>query len=49
MNLDPESEENGSQNQVYVDYKNLSKVVKRHDTIYIDDGLIALKVEKVER
>ena len=48
LSLDPETRENGNQHQVYVDYQNLAKVVKQHDMIFIDDGLISLKVDKIE-
>ena len=48
LSLDSEAKENGNQHQVYVDYQNLVKVVKRHDMIFIDDGLISLKVDKIE-
>ncbi|KFD67313.1 hypothetical protein M514_05031, partial [Trichuris suis] len=37
-----------SQNILYVDYKNIAKVVKKGSYIYIDDGLIALVVESVD-
>jgi pyruvate kinase len=32
----------------FVDYQNLIKKVKAHDTIFVDDGLIALEVLRVE-
>ena len=32
----------------FIDYQNLTNKVKKHDTIMIDDGLIALEVLKVE-
>ena len=34
----------GDENCIYVDYKNIAKVVELNDKIYIDDGLISLKV-----
>ena len=34
----------GDENCIYVDHKNIVKVVELNDTIYIDDGLISLEV-----
>jgi len=34
----------GNADQFYIDYKNITKVVKKGDIIYIDDGLVSLKV-----
>ena len=44
LSLDSNDLENGNQFKIYVDYGNLSQVVKPGDSIYIDDGLISLKV-----
>eukprot|EP00908_Phaeocystis_cordata_P008020 Transcript_18689.p1 GENE.Transcript_18689~~Transcript_18689.p1 ORF type:complete len:573 (+),score=285.53 Transcript_18689:161-1720(+) len=32
---------------LYMDYKNITKVMKEGDQIFVDDGLIALKVNKI--
>uniref|UniRef100_A0A5S6QQ89 Pyruvate kinase n=1 Tax=Trichuris muris TaxID=70415 RepID=A0A5S6QQ89_TRIMR len=38
-----------TQNLLYVDYKNITKVVAKGSYVYIDDGLIALVVEQVDK
>ncbi|XP_075241017.1 pyruvate kinase PKM-like isoform X2 [Convolutriloba macropyga] len=47
VTLDPANRENCSEDLLYADYKNLPKVVKKDGLIYIDDGLISLKVDEV--
>ena len=44
LTTDDKEKESGDEKCIYVDYKNIVKVVKLNDTIYIDDGLISLKV-----
>merc|ERR1719209_983219 len=44
LSLDEAHFESGDASCIFVDYKNLTKVVKAGDTIYVDDGLISLKV-----
>lgn len=44
LNLDEDFFEKGSAKEVYCDYKNLSKVISAGDTIFVDDGLLSLKV-----
>jgi len=39
----------GDENCIYMDYKNIAKVVELNDKIYIDDGLISLKVKVIEK
>ena len=40
--------EQGDSNMVYVDYPNLAKTVKKSSKIFMDDGLIGLRVTEVE-
>lgn len=39
--------EKGNANLVYVDYENISKVLKVGSRVYVDDGLISLIVTAV--
>lgn len=39
----------GNKSFIYVDYPNIVNLVRNGSTIYVDDGLICLKVIKVER
>ncbi|CAK9298578.1 unnamed protein product [Gordionus sp. m RMFG-2023] len=39
--------ENGTKDQIYMDYVNLPKVISPDHKIFIDDGLLSLKVVKV--
>jgi|UniRef100_A0A2S2QHB8 pyruvate kinase len=47
LTTDKEIENVGSSRQVYVNYANIVKVVKKNDRIYIDDGLLLLIAEEV--
>jgi len=44
LSLDEKDFETGDASCIYVDYKNLTKVVKKGDSIFVDDGLISLTV-----
>lgn len=44
MTTDDSRKESGDKDTIYADYKNLPKVLKVGDLIYIDDGLISIKV-----
>uniref|UniRef100_A0A7E4ZZA0 Pyruvate kinase n=1 Tax=Panagrellus redivivus TaxID=6233 RepID=A0A7E4ZZA0_PANRE len=48
LTTDPAIESSGTAVNLYVDYKNITKVVKKGSRIYIDDGLISLIVEEIE-
>mmetsp|Transcript_9019 Transcript_9019/g.14721 ORF Transcript_9019/g.14721 Transcript_9019/m.14721 type:complete len:530 (+) Transcript_9019:77-1666(+) len=37
----------GTEKEFYVDYKNITKVCSEGDLVYIDDGLVSLRVESV--
>ena len=37
----------GTKDCFYVDYKNITKVTKVGDTVFIDDGLVSLKIEAI--
>lgn len=39
--------EKGDKDQIYADYPNMVKVLKKGDRIFIDDGLIELEVESI--
>jgi pyruvate kinase len=42
LTTDPSFQEKGTVNVVYVDYKNITNVVKPGNRIFIDDGLISV-------
>jgi len=44
LSLMDQDKESGDIDRVWVDYKNLPKVIAKNDLIFIDDGLISLKV-----
>lgn len=47
LSLDDADKESGDSDKIYVDYKNLLKVVKAGDKIFVDDGLMSLKVMEI--
>lgn len=47
LSTDLKFENTGSEKQLYVDYVNITKVVKEGDSVYIDDGLLLLTATKV--
>ena len=44
LSLDDSDKECGNKDKIWVDYKNLPKVIQVGDLVFIDDGLISLKV-----
>jgi pyruvate kinase len=48
LTTDPKFEESGTAVNLYVDYKNITKVVSVGSKIYIDDGLLSLIVEEIK-
>merc|ERR1712168_795260 len=44
LSLMDADKESGDEDRIWVDYKNLPKVIAKNDLIYVDDGLISLKV-----
>jgi len=48
LSLDEKDFDTGSEQQIFVDYKNLPKVIKKGDEIFIDDGLINIQALEVK-
>ncbi|XP_003382927.1 PREDICTED: pyruvate kinase PKM-like [Amphimedon queenslandica] len=44
LSIDEKYKDCGTGSLIYVDYKNIIKVVKRGEIVFVDDGLISLKV-----
>jgi pyruvate kinase len=47
LTTDPNFENSGTAINLYIDYKNITKVVSQGSRVYIDDGLISLIVEDI--
>lgn len=47
LTTDKSIAEKGTDSDIYVDYINITKVVKPGDHIFVDDGLISLVVKQV--
>ena len=47
MSIDEKYQECGDANCIFVDYKNIVKVLSKGDLVFIDDGLISLKVTEI--
>ncbi|KAJ1352835.1 hypothetical protein KIN20_009312 [Parelaphostrongylus tenuis] len=47
LTTDPKFQESSTAINLYVDYKNIAKVVKEKSHVYVDDGLISLVVDEV--
>ena len=46
LTIDEQYKETGDEKCVYVDYKNIVKIMEPGDTVYMDDGLISLRVRE---
>ena len=44
VSIEDKYKECGDQNTIYVDYKNIVKVLEMGDIVFVDDGLLSLKV-----
>ena len=44
LSIEDKYKEIGDKNVIYVDYKNIVKVCTPGDLVFVDDGLISLKV-----
>lgn len=47
ITLDDSYQENCSEDILWLDYKNITKVVEVGSKVYIDDGLISLQVKEI--
>jgi len=47
LTLDDQYKDNCDEKFLWLDYKNITKVVEIGSHIYIDDGLISLKVQEI--
>jgi len=47
LSTDKAFENSGNATKVYVDYPNITKVVKPGNRVYVDDGLISLIVKEI--
>ena len=47
ITLDDAFQENCSEEVLWLDYKNITKVVEIGSKIYIDDGLVSLQVKEI--
>ncbi|MFH4974801.1 hypothetical protein AB6A40_001510 [Gnathostoma spinigerum] len=48
LTVDPKYEKHVTASNIFVDYKNITKVVKVGSHVFIDDGLISLRVDEVK-
>lgn len=49
LTLDDKFQDNCDEKTLWLDYKNITKVVQQGSKVYIDDGLISLKVVEIGR
>jgi len=47
LSTDKQFENKGSNKVVYIDYKNITKILKENSKIYVDDGLILMKAMQI--
>ena len=48
ITVDPAYKEKGDEKYMFVDYKNLPKVISPGKIIYIDDGILAFIVRSID-
>lgn len=47
LTLDDAYQENCDEDNLWLDYKNITRVVEQGSKIYIDDGLVSLQVKEI--
>lgn len=47
LTIDEQFVNSGTVAKIYVDYKNIVKILKIGDIVFVDDGLISLEVIKI--
>ena len=47
VTTDPKYKDDCTANMLYVDYANITKVVSVNGTIYVDDGILALRIDQI--
>lgn len=47
LTLDDKFKDNCDEKTLWLDYKNITKVVQQNSHVYVDDGLISLKVKEI--
>eukprot|EP01083_Nonionella_stella_P033654 92096_1 len=47
LTTDENLRDKGTESQFFIDYKNITKVTHEGDVVYIDDGLVSLRIESI--